>query len=399
MLVCPTGRTTRLRVDVQGKPAFHQVSRFVECDQAGATMARSQLSLDGSPLAEPEVDRVTWRDLQTHASFAADDTTIESEWIETAIGELDCLRYTVRETPTDQVCYGQPVPAGWSGDCLSASGPCLLPALEVTMRHWSVRLALVSRARGRPDRGRRSHRRAPRANRRRSRVARVVPDDWPFLVEVASVCPTDGVTPCAGTVGGRNLTGWTWATAPQVRDLMDDHAPGLATAEPPVVSGIEGFWGAISFLGVMRWTTYTSLTYSYSEWTGGWTASKSAESGLPIAAGAGYSHQLAGTTATGSIGLGAETAGASSVRGVFLWRPAGDYTPPVVTPTVSGTLGNNGWYRSDVSVSWNVTDDESPIVSRQGCDASTLTIDGGAKTFECTATSAGLGGQGRGLSP
>ena len=74
--------------------------------------------------------------------------------------------------------------------------------------------------------------------------------------QVASVCPTDGETPCSGTVGGKNLTGWTWATADQVRDLMDDHAPGLATADPPMVSGIEGFWAAISFLGVMRWTTY-----------------------------------------------------------------------------------------------------------------------------------------------
>ena len=125
----------------------------------------------------------------------------------------------------------------------------------------------------------------------------------------------------------------------------------------------------------MRWTTYTSSTYSYSEWTGGWTASKDAASGLPISGVAAYSHQLAGTTATGSIGLGTAADAASSVRGVFLWRPAGgDYTAPVVTPTVTGTLGNNGWYRSDVSVSWTVTDNESPITSREGCDPSTLSV-------------------------
>jgi hypothetical protein len=61
---CPAGRTIRLRVDVVGEAAFPRVSRFVECDEAGATMERSRLSLDGSPLAEPEVDRVSWRDLQ-----------------------------------------------------------------------------------------------------------------------------------------------------------------------------------------------------------------------------------------------------------------------------------------------------------------------------------------------
>ena len=68
-------------------------------------MERSRLSLDGSASAEPEVDRVTWRDLQAHASFAADDTTIEPERIETAIGALDCLRYTVRDGATEEVFW------------------------------------------------------------------------------------------------------------------------------------------------------------------------------------------------------------------------------------------------------------------------------------------------------
>ena len=145
----------------------------------------------------------------------------------------------------------------------------------------------------------------------------------------------------------------------------------------------------------MRWTTYSSSTYSYSESTSGWTASKDAASGLPIGGFAAYSHQLAGSTANGSIGLGTAADAASPVRGVFLWRPAGgDYTAPVVTPTVTGTLGNNGWYRSNVSVSWTVTDAESPITSRVGCDPSTLSVDSGGTAFTCTATSAG--GQGSG---
>jgi hypothetical protein len=99
------GKAIRRRVDVVGEEPFHLISRYVECDEAGATLERSRLSLDGSALAEPEVNRVTWLDLQRHASFPADDTTIESERIETAIGELDCLRYTVRERATDEVFW------------------------------------------------------------------------------------------------------------------------------------------------------------------------------------------------------------------------------------------------------------------------------------------------------
>ena len=185
--------------------------------------------------------------------------------------------------------------------------------------------------------------------------------------QVASVCPTDGETPCSGTVGGSNLTGWTWATADQVLDLMDDHAPGLATADPPVVSGIEGFWGGDQLPRGDAVDDVHSSTYSYSEWTGGWTASTDAETGLPISAGAGYSHQLAG------LHCHREHRSRHRCRCGQLgsWRvplaPRGRRLHgPVVTPTVTGTLGNNGWYRSDVSVSWSVTDNESAITSTRG---------------------------------
>jgi RTX calcium-binding nonapeptide repeat (4 copies) len=209
---------------------------------------------------------------------------------------------------------------------------------------------------------------------------------------IATVCPTDGATACNGSVGGYDLTGWTWATAPQVLALMDDYSPGLAALEPPQVSGIAGFFAGGAFLGAMRWTGYMSLTYSYSEWAYGWTASTDA-SGLPIGGGASYSHQGTGTTANGSLGVGAAPDRADSYTGAFLWRTAGlDYTPPTVTPTVTGTLGGGGWYRSNVNVSWTVTDPESTIVSTSGCATSVLVTDTAGNGYTCTATSAGVGG-------
>lgn len=66
-----------------------------------------------------------------------------------------------------------------------------------------------------------------------------------------------------------------------------------------------------------------------------------------------------------------------------------DVTPPVITPTVTGTLGSNGWYVGDVHVSWTVTDGESTISTQSGCDASDVTADTAGATFTCTATSAG----------
>jgi CSLREA domain-containing protein len=68
-----------------------------------------------------------------------------------------------------------------------------------------------------------------------------------------------------------------------------------------------------------------------------------------------------------------------------------DATPPVITPTVSGNLGNNGWYISDVQISWSVTDDESTVSNQTGCDTQTVTADTNGVTFTCQATSAGGG--------
>jgi hypothetical protein len=73
------------------------------------------------------------------------------------------------------------------------------------------------------------------------------------------------------------------------------------------------------------------------------------------------------------------------------WTVQTDSTPPVITPNVVGTLGNNDWYTSDVSVSWTVTDPESAVTSKSAsCDATTnINSDTTGQTVSCTATSAG----------
>lgn len=73
---------------------------------------------------------------------------------------------------------------------------------------------------------------------------------------------------------------------------------------------------------------------------------------------------------------------------VTIIAPA-DSTPPVVTPNVAGTLGNNGWYVSDVTVSWAVSDPDSAITSTTGCGSTTFNTDTAGTTLTCTATSLG----------
>ena len=69
--------------------------------------------------------------------------------------------------------------------------------------------------------------------------------------------------------------------------------------------------------------------------------------------------------------------------------PPSDTTAPVITPNVAGTPGANGWYTSDVSVSWTVVDAESSVTSTSGCDTTSLTSETTGVTLTCTATSAG----------
>ena len=84
-----------------------------------------------------------------------------------------------------------------------------------------------------------------------------------------------------------------------------------------------------------------------------------------------------------------------SPDGRFAMLPAAyrylDNTPPQITPYVDGTLGNDGWYTSDVSVSWLVRDDDSPesIVWGAGCAQSWLRTDSEGTIFTCTASSEG----------
>ncbi len=66
-----------------------------------------------------------------------------------------------------------------------------------------------------------------------------------------------------------------------------------------------------------------------------------------------------------------------------------DETPPVITPSVVGTLGSNGWYISNVEVSWNVSDSESTITSSTGCETVIVNTDTSGIPFTCSGTSEG----------
>lgn len=127
------------------------------------------------------------------------------------------------------------------------------------------------------------------------------------------------------------------------------------------------------------WTWVTSEPFSYTNWGGGepnnWNGTE--EDRLAIHMPSGFWND------------GIENGGVSGY--VVEYDIPADVSPPVLSYDVRGVVGDHGWYRSDVSLSWTVTDPESSITSTSGCTEILLTNDIRDARFTCSATSAGGG--------
>ena len=69
-----------------------------------------------------------------------------------------------------------------------------------------------------------------------------------------------------------------------------------------------------------------------------------------------------------------------------------DDTPPVIVSNLVGVIGNDGWYTSDIALSWTITEDGSQILTTSGCNSTNLQNDTPGQTRICSAES--FGGRG-----
>lgn len=143
-----------------------------------------------------------------------------------------------------------------------------------------------------------------------------------------------------------------------------DTTPPVIT---PILSGTAGTNG--------WWTSDVALHWDVSD----------PETGIASSTGCGdvtfTASGQATCTATNGVGLTSSVTETVQV----------DETPPAIVPTVTGTLGNEGWYTSPVGITWSVSDPESGIGSSTGCGPTTLSTDTASASVTCTATNvAGL---------
>lgn len=134
---------------------------------------------------------------------------------------------------------------------------------------------------------------------------------------VAAVCPTDGVTPCAGSLGAVQVDGWVWATQQDVLELFAEFSP--AVAKTGAVSGPQYFFAGFGLLTSFNPTFSVQTTFNSELGLWGWTSTT----------GAGSKAIAPGITAQTNPASGALNANllsprneADADRGVWLYKPA-----------------------------------------------------------------------------
>jgi hypothetical protein len=83
------GKTIRLLLEGPDGPLGEHVNHFRETDAEGATLDR----WDAADPKEVVSNRVTWAELQGHASFDAATTSVSTVSLSSPLGELTCRRY------------------------------------------------------------------------------------------------------------------------------------------------------------------------------------------------------------------------------------------------------------------------------------------------------------------
>ena len=93
----PAGKLITSQVEGDD-PTVRVTNRYLSCDDEGAEIGRTEYAADGA-VVEQDVGRSNWLDLQRHAAFPADRTTVDEVVLDGPLGSLDCLRYTIEAGP------------------------------------------------------------------------------------------------------------------------------------------------------------------------------------------------------------------------------------------------------------------------------------------------------------
>lgn len=148
--------------------------------------------------------------------------------------------------------------------------------------------------------------------------------------QVAAVCPQDGVTPCDGSLGGQNLTGFVWASREDVIELFSEWVPAIAKTGH--AGGAQYTLEGLQFFEVFSHTSFSCTVVGCSYGLSGWSSTLAAGGTAAAYApgvGAGYNPNYGSFSANFTAPVGEVNA----YRGVWVYLPA---TPPSCPADLNG---------------------------------------------------------------
>jgi hypothetical protein len=92
---CPAGRVSIFRVESPTGGESLLAFRFQGGDEESSKLEIVTTDLEGEELSPPRAGGSKWTELQAHASYPADGTTITTEMLTTPAGTFECWLYTV----------------------------------------------------------------------------------------------------------------------------------------------------------------------------------------------------------------------------------------------------------------------------------------------------------------
>jgi hypothetical protein len=138
--------------------------------------------------------------------------------------------------------------------------------------------------------------------------------------QVATVCPTDGITPGNGSVAGKDFTGWVWATKPQVVELFSYWEPQIL--EDQSLQGPAYTMTALFFTSTFLPTYQFHIESASYQFVGGLTATVASDKTVVHGS---ASAQWPAFNGMWNVEATGQSDATSPNVGVWLWRTSPDW--------------------------------------------------------------------------
>lgn len=95
--ICETCQTSTIKylLEMKGREDTYQITEFINISKTGSYFNTTTTDKNGKVLSRRRKNYAKWTDLQAHASFPEENTTITTDKIKLDPGEFECLVYTV----------------------------------------------------------------------------------------------------------------------------------------------------------------------------------------------------------------------------------------------------------------------------------------------------------------